>query len=964
MDAFAKHLYIALRRASERSGVVILQAIAVVVVSAVITSTLVTVILLEIGNMQQDNIQATASDIADSGMGWAAAWAVHADLPLKLATDTEMRWTAPDATNQALTDCYDLALDSTQQTLDAKIAPYSGSGDCSTELSSATAQTVATGVTNFGGSEPVFTYYSGATSDTAPAAPATTAKSFDISLRIKPSSAAAQAYASSFHVIFGGAVTDNLLSSDAIDTSAFKDDSLSSSKFSSDSLSPADFGTGALRTYNRLTIAAGSKINYGGHSATQANVWRSSASSENDTLPSGATLAGGPSTVIAMPVDYRDYCVSGKVLKARAVYTLYNPGYPTSGAVNIGARLVEYPGPNPNLTPQNGDAAYTALPQSVPSDGTTQLYSGWVTIDDGSCSADNNYLSSSNPFFYTVQTEANVVTDYSVVNAAMEFSYDSVTADPGAEAPDTPVLLSPSDADFVGATPTLKARFTDPNTSDTGTLSFRICLDSACNTIVSQGSSAAGLAVGASGSWTVPVALSDGSTYYWQALATDSTTLQSGWSSPQTVKVATTPATLTITSLDPQTSPSYQYVTGTTLYFNPTGSSTGSFNINAVGSGGGWGIDYMEFPSLGANWSGGNGVVNPSNGQTVTRTYNWSAGAESASPVNVVMVAQSGLEKEAEFDVIKDDTAPSGGNLSYSGSYISTTSVDLTITRATDNANGAGMPDGGKIERRVAPFSSSACQTASWSAWNPLTTVAAGTGNVVYTDSGLSTGNCYEYRYIATDNVQNEQMVTPASTLKVGIPPSNTVAPIPSASQWQDLQTATVSNGTWAGSSTILYSFQWQRCPTSSPSSCADISGQNSSSYNIVQGDIGSYLRVQVTATNNFGQSSVYTAMSPQIQPAPPVNTIAPVVSGSLNKGATLSVNKGTWTGTPTITYTYRWQRCTTGNSSSCSDITGTNVATYQLQSSDVGDYIRAIVTATGPGGTVDGPSAIYGPVS
>jgi hypothetical protein len=42
---------------------------------------------------------------------------------------------------------------------------------------------------------------------------------------------------------------------------------------------------------------------------------------------------------------------------------------------------------------------------------------------------------------------------------------------------------------------------------------------------------------------------------------------------------------------------------------------------------------------------------------------------------------------------------------------------------------------------------------------------------------------------------------------------------------------------------------------------------------------------------------------------APPVNTVAPAVSGTATVGQTLSSTTGTWTGLPTPTFTYQWQR-------------------------------------------------------
>lgn len=73
---------------------------------------------------------------------------------------------------------------------------------------------------------------------------------------------------------------------------------------------------------------------------------------------------------------------------------------------------------------------------------------------------------------------------------------------------------------------------------------------------------------------------------------------------------------------------------------------------------------------------------------------------------------------------------------------------------------------------------------------------------------------------------------------------------------------------------------------------------------------------------------------------ASPVNTVAPVVSGTAQSGQTLSCTTGTWTGTATITYTYQWQHGTT-------DIGGATSNTYLLDNTYIGETIRCVVTAT-----------------
>ena len=81
-----------------------------------------------------------------------------------------------------------------------------------------------------------------------------------------------------------------------------------------------------------------------------------------------------------------------------------------------------------------------------------------------------------------------------------------------------------------------------------------------------------------------------------------------------------------------------------------------------------------------------------------------------------------------------------------------------------------------------------------------------------------------------------------------------------------------------------------------------------------------------------------------------PVNSVAPVVSGTATFGQTLSCTTGTWTGVPTPTYTYQWQRVTT-------PISGATSSTYVLVQADVGSTIRCVVTATNSVGSASANS-------
>lgn len=72
----------------------------------------------------------------------------------------------------------------------------------------------------------------------------------------------------------------------------------------------------------------------------------------------------------------------------------------------------------------------------------------------------------------------------------------------------------------------------------------------------------------------------------------------------------------------------------------------------------------------------------------------------------------------------------------------------------------------------------------------------------------------------------------------------------------------------------------------------------------------------------------------------PPVNTVAPVISGSFFVGQTLSTTDGTWTGDAVITFTYQWQNAGV-------NIGGATNNTYVLVAGDDGDSIRCVVTGT-----------------
>ena len=96
----------------------------------------------------------------------------------------------------------------------------------------------------------------------------------------------------------------------------------------------------------------------------------------------------------------------------------------------------------------------------------------------------------------------------------------------------------------------------------------------------------------------------------------------------------------------------------------------------------------------------------------------------------------------------------------------------------------------------------------------------------------------------------------PGCGATVGVP-VNTAPPTISGSAAVG-QTLTASPGSWSNSPTS-YTYVWQRC-NSTGSSCSPIGGATASTYTVQAADLGSTIRVAVTAMNSGGSSAPATS--------------------------------------------------------------------------------------------------------
>jgi hypothetical protein len=189
--------------------------------------------------------------------------------------------------------------------------------------------------------------------------------------------------------------------------------------------------------------------------------------------------------------------------------------------------------------------------------------------------------------------------------------------------------------------------------------------------------------------------------------------------------------------------------------------------------------------------------------------------------------------------------------------------------------------------------------------------------------------------------------------------PSNTSLPSISGAA-RDGSTLRAFRGSWTGNPSN-FTYQWVRCDTLG-GSCTPIAGANSERYTVATADVDHRLRVTVTASNADGSGNATSRPTEVVRATggAPKNTAAPTISGSQQEGATLTANKGNWSGAGTITFTYQWQRCA-GTGGNCADIPGATGQTYVLTSADVAHTVRVNVTAKNASGSTLGSSAETG---
>jgi hypothetical protein len=230
-------------------------------------------------------------------------------------------------------------------------------------------------------------------------------------------------------------------------------------------------------------------------------------------------------------------------------------------------------------------------------------------------------------------------------------------------------------------------------------------------------------------------------------------------------------------------------------------------------------------------------------------------------------------------------------------------------------------------------------------------TTALPSGSASY--NALAVGS-HTFTVKATDSGGNTS--TRSYTWVIGAP-SNTGLPTVSGTGTVG-QTMTANPGSWAAYPSISsYSYVWQRCAQSG-TSCAAIPGATAQTYVLALADVGSTVRVVVTASNGVVPDGTATSAAVGPITGAPVNTVAPRISGSAVQGRTLSASAGSWAGYPTPAMSSQWMRCNRSGGL-CSAISGATGMTYVPTAPDVSHTLQVDIHGTNTVGSALARSAL-----
>ena len=320
-----------------------------------------------------------------------------------------------------------------------------------------------------------------------------------------------------------------------------------------------------------------------------------------------------------------------------------------------------------------------------------------------------------------------------------------------------------------------------------------------------------------------------------------------------------------------------EVVTGSTVYYAPTGTNSGSFTVSASWKG--IGNPTYDFPNVfsddpspsamsshGYSWTAG---ASDSGSKTVTITGTTTSTSSTGTTTTTTATTTTGT---ASFTVTPDTAPPSGQTVTLGGGPgFSTLSVPLVLKNGTDTGVGVDSSSG-VVESASASLVNGMCGT-----FGPYATLTL-SGSA---DTSVTTGKCYRYEYKIADRLGNlSALSAPSGDAKVDSTPPTLPA----------LSFSGLTNSAASGS--VVYyrpgakgSFTVVAISSDPESAVASYSFPNSTSLTVVgsgsartfeipASQVGPAGPFTVTATNGTGLGSPAAAFSLQPDSVAPIATI------------------------------------------------------------------------------------------
>jgi Ice-binding-like/Chitobiase/beta-hexosaminidase C-terminal domain len=201
---------------------------------------------------------------------------------------------------------------------------------------------------------------------------------------------------------------------------------------------------------------------------------------------------------------------------------------------------------------------------------------------------------------------------------------------------------------------------------------------------------------------------------------------------------------------------------GRTVYYR--GNVAGSFRVLDAATDAASGPASATFPAIATTgWSHDLETVGaPTGGPYLSSPFSWTAGAANPATKTVFSTDLTGKSSSnASLTFVSDVVAPVGGSIAYPNGVVTATAVPITTLSGSDSISGINAATL-TIKRDTASLTT-ATQTCSAFAGTFATTVTLVGG----ADTSVTSGNCYRYEYLVTDNVGNQTIYTSASVAKV-----------------------------------------------------------------------------------------------------------------------------------------------------------------------------------------------------